>query len=149
MGPLQIFEHGDLWDFSLSSLESYHAKVGRVADKTGCKRLSADEAGSTTKSMRRLKGDEEGPSKLIETMLCTTMASSVASRLVAAKELTVDNDMRIIEMRAMHRMQLAPEKGGGRVTEVRKVGKIYMKGMSPTDTGSAIQEFAKLLDSHL
>eukprot|EP00965_Chrysotila_dentata_P116483 3850184-Pleurochrysis_carterae.AAC.1 len=98
--------------------------------------------------MRRLKGDEEGPSKLIETMVCTTMASSVASRLVAAKELTANNDMRI-EMRAMHRMQLALEKGGGWVTEVRKVGKIYMKGRSPTDTGSAIQEFAKLLDSHL
>eukprot|EP00965_Chrysotila_dentata_P001832 60547-Pleurochrysis_carterae.AAC.1 len=32
---LQILQLGDLWDYSLSSLESYHAEVGRVADRTG------------------------------------------------------------------------------------------------------------------
>eukprot|EP00965_Chrysotila_dentata_P051610 1712905-Pleurochrysis_carterae.AAC.1 len=33
--PLQMLEVGDLWDYSLSSLESFHAEVGRVADRTG------------------------------------------------------------------------------------------------------------------
>eukprot|EP00965_Chrysotila_dentata_P116668 3856749-Pleurochrysis_carterae.AAC.1 len=74
------------------------------------------------------------------------MASSVAARLVAAKELNKDADL-CIPMRAQHRLQLAPEKGGGRVTEARCVGKIWAEGVAPSDVGSAVQEFAKLLDS--
>eukprot|EP00965_Chrysotila_dentata_P010980 357381-Pleurochrysis_carterae.AAC.1 len=37
--------------------------------------------------MRRLQHGEYGPAKLIETKNATTLASSVATRLVAAKEL--------------------------------------------------------------
>eukprot|EP00965_Chrysotila_dentata_P222319 6192885-Pleurochrysis_carterae.AAC.1 len=33
-------------------------------------------------------------------------------------------------------MQLAPEKGGGRVTEARSVGTIWAEEMAPCDTGS-------------
>eukprot|EP00965_Chrysotila_dentata_P111822 3698179-Pleurochrysis_carterae.AAC.1 len=43
-------ELGDLWDFSLSDLESYHAEVGRVADRTGCKRIHANTDGEVTVS---------------------------------------------------------------------------------------------------
>eukprot|EP00965_Chrysotila_dentata_P187801 6172356-Pleurochrysis_carterae.AAC.1 len=47
---MQMVELGDLWDFSLSALESYHAEVGRVADRTGCRRINADVDGELTVS---------------------------------------------------------------------------------------------------
>eukprot|EP00965_Chrysotila_dentata_P251206 6209905-Pleurochrysis_carterae.AAC.1 len=37
---------GDLWNYSLSALESHHTEVGRVADRTGCKRINADGGGA-------------------------------------------------------------------------------------------------------
>eukprot|EP00965_Chrysotila_dentata_P240926 6203998-Pleurochrysis_carterae.AAC.1 len=45
-------------------------------------------------------------------------------RLVAAKGLSSEDSEMCIGMRAQHRMQVAPEVGGGWVLEVRQVGKI-------------------------
>eukprot|EP00965_Chrysotila_dentata_P216314 6189300-Pleurochrysis_carterae.AAC.1 len=89
-----------------------------------------------------------GPGKMIEVSAQTTMASSVAARLVAAKELGADSE-RCIAMRAQQRMQLAPEKGGGRVSEARgALGKIWADGMAPSEFAyTAIEEFAKLLEA--
>eukprot|EP00965_Chrysotila_dentata_P202873 6181369-Pleurochrysis_carterae.AAC.1 len=43
-------ELGDLSCYSLSALESYHAEIGRVSDRTGCKRIHADKSGEVTVS---------------------------------------------------------------------------------------------------
>eukprot|EP00965_Chrysotila_dentata_P034557 1150455-Pleurochrysis_carterae.AAC.1 len=72
------------------------------------------------------------------------MAFFVASRLIAAKKLTHDPHM-CIPMRAVRCMQSAAEKSDGRMTESRRVGKIWAEGTAPSHTGSAIQESAKLL----
>eukprot|EP00965_Chrysotila_dentata_P234851 6200410-Pleurochrysis_carterae.AAC.1 len=72
----QMLEIGDLWPFSLSALESYHAEVGRVADRTGCKRISADKAGECTLSSHPAgvgKVRKEGPARLTHTHATTTM----------------------------------------------------------------------------
>ena len=72
----------------------------------------------------------------------TTMASSVASRLVAAKILDEDEELSI-PMRARQRIKLAPDAKGvcGRSTSKRlmpKLGPVY----GPT---TVIEEFAKML----
>eukprot|EP00965_Chrysotila_dentata_P215214 6188636-Pleurochrysis_carterae.AAC.1 len=64
-------ELGDLWCFSLSALESYHAEVGRVSDRTGCKRINADADGQVTLSSvppSKVSGSgdvTEGPSRRV------------------------------------------------------------------------------------
>eukprot|EP00965_Chrysotila_dentata_P258698 6213314-Pleurochrysis_carterae.AAC.2 len=72
------------------------------------------------------------------------MASSVAARLITAKGLSEDSEL-CIGMRAQHWMQLAPEAGGGRVTEVRQVGKIRAEGVGPSDVETAVEKFAMLV----
>jgi len=44
----QIIEVGDIWNYSLSALESYHAEVGRVADRSGCKRVEIEQGEAKT-----------------------------------------------------------------------------------------------------
>eukprot|EP00965_Chrysotila_dentata_P041591 1379175-Pleurochrysis_carterae.AAC.1 len=77
-----MLEVGDLWNYSLGALESYHAEVGRVADRTGCKRLSADEDANLTRKSEPLKtAGREGPARVVEMKVSTTMCSSIANRL--------------------------------------------------------------------
>eukprot|EP00965_Chrysotila_dentata_P023747 786836-Pleurochrysis_carterae.AAC.5 len=123
----QMLELGDLWCLSLSALKSCHAEVGRVADKTGCKRIEADREGEVTRSSKPLRphnlNGTMGPTRLTETHAITTMASSVSCRLVAAKALSKDEG-KCIEMRSLKRIALAPEKGGGRSTVRRTAPKL-------------------------
>eukprot|EP00965_Chrysotila_dentata_P142944 4723431-Pleurochrysis_carterae.AAC.1 len=87
-----MLEVGDLWDYILSALDSYHAEVARVPDRTGCKRIHADGDGEVTMSTR--PAGIEGKGKpltpcgdyiaLILYSSQTTMASTVAARLVGA-----------------------------------------------------------------
>ena len=108
----QMCEVGDLWPWSLGCLESFHAEVGRVADRTGCKRKDADVDADRTIGVRAAKGDIQGPSNLMSYKATTTMASSIATRLVGHSALRDDEDF-AIPTRAASRIQLAPEKGGG------------------------------------
>eukprot|EP00965_Chrysotila_dentata_P257974 6213059-Pleurochrysis_carterae.AAC.6 len=114
----QMAELGDLWAYSFSALESYHAEVGRLSDRTGCKRVNADADGKTTVSSAPVSkaaasGEvKEGPSRRVEYATSTTMASSVATRLVAARALSHDDEL-CIQMRAQQRIALAPSMGGG------------------------------------
>eukprot|EP00965_Chrysotila_dentata_P157076 5189184-Pleurochrysis_carterae.AAC.1 len=89
-----MLEVGDLWNFSLSALESYHAEVGRVADRTGCKRILADGEGEVTRGTMppSKRATKEGPSRMVETHVTTTMASSIACRLVSARALNADEN---------------------------------------------------------
>ena len=138
-------EFGDLWDYSLGSLESFHAEVGRVADRTGCKRKECDDGDSTTVSSR-VKALPEGVHGPCNAVQCqyknkTTMASSIATRLVGHAALRDDVDFSI-PCRAAARMKLAPEKGGGRVTGERSTPKLGM----PENTGlSVVQEFVAIM----
>eukprot|EP00965_Chrysotila_dentata_P194520 6176417-Pleurochrysis_carterae.AAC.2 len=111
-GPSQIFEVADLWRYSLSALKSLHAEVRRLADRTGCKRINADNENEPTQAMRR-PYVKEGPARVVNVSSITTSASSVARRLVGAKLLSQSEDL-CIPMRAQARMQVAPEAGGGR-----------------------------------
>eukprot|EP00965_Chrysotila_dentata_P019438 646340-Pleurochrysis_carterae.AAC.1 len=61
-----MLEVGGLWNFSLSALESYHAKVGRVADRTVSKRMDADKEGKKTLSTHPVGKGKEGPARLTE-----------------------------------------------------------------------------------
>eukprot|EP00965_Chrysotila_dentata_P134062 4433442-Pleurochrysis_carterae.AAC.1 len=62
-----MLEVGDLWNCSLSALESYHAEVGQVVDRTGCKRQAADiEADRTLKSQPLVTEGREGPARIVE-----------------------------------------------------------------------------------
>eukprot|EP00965_Chrysotila_dentata_P013019 429670-Pleurochrysis_carterae.AAC.1 len=86
-----MLEVGDLWNYSLGALESYHAEVGRVADRTGCKRQTADVGtGCTLKSQPLRSTGREGPARVVEMQVSTTMCSSIANRLVAARALNQD-----------------------------------------------------------
>eukprot|EP00965_Chrysotila_dentata_P155098 5125065-Pleurochrysis_carterae.AAC.2 len=40
---------GDLWNYSLGALESYHSEANRVADRIGCKRQSANVGDGATR----------------------------------------------------------------------------------------------------
>eukprot|EP00965_Chrysotila_dentata_P100228 3311401-Pleurochrysis_carterae.AAC.1 len=53
----------------------------------------------------------------------TTMWSSIANRLVAARALDQEEDL-AIPMRAQSRIALAPESGGGRATTARHALKL-------------------------
>eukprot|EP00965_Chrysotila_dentata_P030644 1020553-Pleurochrysis_carterae.AAC.1 len=70
------------------------------------------------------------------------MATSVASRLVAARALNESEDLRI-DMRAQSRLALAPEDGGGRVTEVRTAPKL--SGLQIAPEATAVSVFAALI----
>eukprot|EP00965_Chrysotila_dentata_P163397 5396752-Pleurochrysis_carterae.AAC.1 len=138
---LQMLEIGDLWNFSLGALESYHAEVGRVADRTGCKRIAADAEDARTRQTRPL-ATKEGPARVIEIQSSTTMCSSIANRLVAARALNQDEEL-AIPMRTHTRIALAPERGGGRATAARSAPKLDQIDVEPDAT--CITEFAKLI----
>eukprot|EP00965_Chrysotila_dentata_P039892 1325429-Pleurochrysis_carterae.AAC.1 len=138
-----MLEVGDLWNHSLSALESFHAEVGRVADRTGCKRINADTNGFVTLSSRPVGKGKEGPGCIVQTSAQTTLASSVASRLVGARSLNADPEL-CIPMRAQTRIALTPEEGGGRSTAVRTAPKLGTMMVVDSDTTCVI-EFAKLL----
>eukprot|EP00965_Chrysotila_dentata_P113733 3760111-Pleurochrysis_carterae.AAC.3 len=145
----QMLELGDLWCFSLSALESFHAEVGRVADRTGCKRINCDAEGgpgtaTTVPVSKKAKDVKEGPAMRIDVKASATMASSVANRLVAAKNLANDADL-LIPMRAQSRIALAPSHGGGRATAVRTAPKLSALGVDKSAT--CVAEFAKLIAS--
>eukprot|EP00965_Chrysotila_dentata_P087477 2888249-Pleurochrysis_carterae.AAC.10 len=130
----QILLVGDLRNFSLSALESYHAEVGRVADHTGCKRIEADVGEQRTHRTAAPLLTQEGPTRSIEVKATTTMASSVATRLVAARALNENEQLRI-HMRAQSRIALAPELGGGRSTSVNTAQKLSGPSI---DTGATV-----------
>eukprot|EP00965_Chrysotila_dentata_P251285 6209961-Pleurochrysis_carterae.AAC.3 len=138
----QMLEVGDLWNFSLSALESFHAEVGRVADRTGSKRINADADGAVTLSTQPVGKGKEGPARLTETSAQTTLASSVAARLVGARSLNSDKEL-CISKRAQSRVALAPEAGGGRSTATRSAPKLVSIAFDPNTT--CVIEFAKLL----
>eukprot|EP00965_Chrysotila_dentata_P213483 6187648-Pleurochrysis_carterae.AAC.5 len=82
----QMLEVGDLWNYFLGALKSHHAEVGRVADRTGCKREKADlEIGRMIKLQPLNSEDKEGPARVVEMCVSTTMYSSIANRLVATR----------------------------------------------------------------
>eukprot|EP00965_Chrysotila_dentata_P082878 2734612-Pleurochrysis_carterae.AAC.3 len=95
----------------MNALESCHAEVGRVADKTGCKSIDADASGDSTKRRMPLRPHnargQEGPARQRETHSSTSMAFSVACRLVAPTALSEQEGMRI-DMRASSALHLRP-----------------------------------------
>eukprot|EP00965_Chrysotila_dentata_P238691 6202662-Pleurochrysis_carterae.AAC.2 len=117
-----MLDVGDLWNYSLGALESYNADAGRVADRTGCKRISADENSDVTRTTCPLKV-KEGPARVVKMKVATAVCSSIANRLVAARTLNHDEDL-AIPMRTQTRIALAPESGGGRATAVRAAPKL-------------------------
>ena len=87
---------------------------------------------------------KEGPLKNGSYRCTTTMASSVARRLIAAKILDEDEELSI-PMRARERIKLAPEHKGccGRAT-----GKRVAPKLEPVyGPSTVVQKFAKLLQS--
>eukprot|EP00965_Chrysotila_dentata_P022162 733754-Pleurochrysis_carterae.AAC.1 len=52
------------------------------------------------------------------------MASTVAARLVGARALRMDEDLRIIDMRAQSRVALSPEECGGLSTAQRSAPRL-------------------------
>eukprot|EP00965_Chrysotila_dentata_P230631 6197880-Pleurochrysis_carterae.AAC.1 len=99
------------------ALKPYHAVVGRVADKTGCKRITGEGEDWVTLGMQPAGRGKKGPSRPTETInkTSTTLASRLAVRLVAARSLHQDEE-RSIPMRAQSRIALAPEAVRGRST---------------------------------
>eukprot|EP00965_Chrysotila_dentata_P145852 4818600-Pleurochrysis_carterae.AAC.1 len=79
----------------------------RVADRTGCKRIEADTARRFTLSVRPAGKGKNGPPRLVQTHAQTSMASSVAARLVDARALSQNEKMRI-GIRAQRRMLRSP-----------------------------------------
>lgn len=130
---LQILEVGDLWPFSLllprRPRESMHAEIGRIGDRTGCKRVSADVGDAVTLSTQPPRAGKAGPCRLVETKAVTTQASSIATRFIAGSALREDSD-RYIPSREQERMSLAPEEGGGRASKRRSAPKLGMGGRS-------------------
>eukprot|EP00965_Chrysotila_dentata_P124959 4130563-Pleurochrysis_carterae.AAC.1 len=98
-------------------------KVGRVADRTGCTRKESYKNGAVTESTRQVQSKApDGEEKVDSTRLLhyeyesqTTMASSTARHLSAPQALRNDEELRI-NFRAATRIQMAPEKDGGRAT---------------------------------
>ena len=120
------------------------SEVGRVADRSGCKRVEIDqgEAKTQANSASLWASGKEGPVQKTEYVNKTTMASTVAARLVAAKHLDEDETLQI-PMRGRQRIKLAPDAGGvaGRSSIKRisaKLGPVY----GPV---TVVQEFASLL----
>lgn len=140
--PLQMMILGDLWNYSLSALESYHAEVGRVADKTACKRVLADVGDGRTLTCQPSRKGEEGPAGLVLSRVETTMAGTIAERLIAAQSLRRDEEL-AIPMREAMRIELAPELGGGRSALPRLHAKMLSIVVDPNTT--CVLEFAKLL----
>ena len=68
------------------------------------------------------------------------MASSVAERLAANRELQSNDDL-AIPMRERARMRLTPDAGGGRVTEKRTATKL--NAIIVDEETTSIIEFAK------
>lgn len=135
-----------------SSHQSQHpftsapAEVGRVADRTGSKRIEADQGGGKTdaNSAKLWASGAQGPVQKKEYACTATMASTVAARLVAAKHLDEDEAL-AIPMRSRQRVKLAPEAlqagTAGRAVAKRvtaKLGPVY----GPT---TVVKEFAALL----
>eukprot|EP00965_Chrysotila_dentata_P085060 2807543-Pleurochrysis_carterae.AAC.2 len=90
----QMLQVGDLWNCSLSVLESYHVEVGRIADRTGCKRLSADVDAEITLKPEPLKSKgRQGRLPVVEMKVSTTVCSRIANRLVAARALNKDTEL--------------------------------------------------------
>eukprot|EP00965_Chrysotila_dentata_P051026 1691846-Pleurochrysis_carterae.AAC.1 len=85
---------------------------------------------------------KEGPTQKIKYTSTTTMASSLATRLVAARALNANDDLRI-GMRAVKRIALAPSEGGGRATAVRTAPKMH--GILIDENTTCVAVFAKLL----
>lgn len=139
---LQMLEVGDLWPFSLGPLESLHAEMGRIGDRTGCKRVTADVGDEVTLSARMPNNRTPAPTKLVETKAIATQASSMATRFIGASALLEDVEM-CIPARSQNRMILAPEEGGGRVSKRRLAPKLGMSEIDPENT--VVREFAKLL----
>ena len=68
------------------------------------------------------------------------MCSSIAERLVANHELQQDETLSIA-MRERSRMRMAPDDGGGRVTDKRTAPKLNGITIDPETT--SVREFAK------
>eukprot|EP00965_Chrysotila_dentata_P113775 3761193-Pleurochrysis_carterae.AAC.3 len=109
------------------------------------RRTTGDGEDGVTLGTQPAGRGKEGPSRLTETKApSTTLASSVAVRLDAARSLHQDKEM-CIPMRAQLRIATAPEAGGGRSTLVRTAAKVAAPAVDPNNT--CVLEFAKLVAS--
>eukprot|EP00965_Chrysotila_dentata_P009000 292510-Pleurochrysis_carterae.AAC.1 len=75
-----MIELGDLWKYSLSALESYHAQVGRVSDRTGCTRIEIEQGQTTSTTVPVGRSGKyvgkQGPAQRVEVQAKATMAST-------------------------------------------------------------------------
>ena len=127
----------------MSSLELSHAAVGKILDRTACKRSSLSETTATTKGMQSGK---EGPSRLVSVKATATMATTAAQRFTALGMMQDDPDRRI-DTAVTRRLSLAPELGGGRKT-ARHVAPVL--GMAPVDLSlTTLMHVHKLISAEL